>query len=148
MSYDYSYVNEETAEKQEKSEKAVDTGGRATAEGSLVMNSTAYQAFMTGSSVGGSEAWTVARLAGIQGAKHADELVLVSQSFNIVGIEMEYEADEEAKKVTVKCQVRTKERIGAETAALVGCGMALMVLVESLRAMDRNLKIDGLRVIR
>jgi cyclic pyranopterin phosphate synthase len=144
MAYDYSRVEEETENKPGKENE----GGKAAAEGSLIMNAAAFQAFMTGSSVGGSEAWTVARLAAIQGAKQADELILVSHSFNITGIEMEYDANEEEKKITVKCQVRTKERIGAETAALVGCGMALMVLVDSLRAIDRGLKIDGLKIVR
>ena len=144
MAYDYSRVDEETEKKPDKEK----VGGQAAAEGSVIMNSAAFQAFMTGSSVGGSEAWTVARLAGIQGAKQADELILVSHSFNISGIELEYSADEEEKKVTVKCQVKTKERTGSETAALVGCGMALMVLVDSMRAIDRELKIDGLRIVR
>lgn len=144
MAYDYSQADEENESGQVKEKD----GGEATAEGSLIMNAAAFQAFMTGSSVGGSEAWTVARLAGIQGAKQADELILVSHSFNITGIEMEYEADEDEKKVLVRCQVRTRERTGSETAALVGCGMALMVLVDSLRAIDRGLKIDGLRIVR
>lgn len=123
-------------------------GAQAAAEGSLVMNSTAFQAFITGASVGSSEAWTMARLAGIQGAKQADELILASHSFNIVGIEMSYDADEENNRVTVRCEVRTRERIGAETSAIVGCGIALMVLVDALRAMDRAATIEQLRVVR
>ncbi len=147
MAYDYSYT--ENNEKREEPKKSVqEVGGQAIAEGSIRMNAAAFQAFHTGSADGSSEAWSVARLAGIQGAKHADELILVSHSFNIIGIEMEYEADDDEKIITARCQVRTRERMGAETAALVGCGIALMVLVDTLRAVDRSLKIDGLHVVR
>ena len=137
------------AEAEVKPRKAAETpGSQATAAGALVMNSTAFQAFTTGASTGGSEAWTMARLAGIQGAKQADVLILASHSFNIVGIEMGYDADEETNRVTVRCEVRTRERIGAETSALVGCGIALMVLVDALRAMDRSITVEKLRVVR
>ncbi len=148
MYNDYSRERIGDEEKEGAAREPENQGGEATCEGRVVMNSAAFQAFMTGSASGTSEAWTIARLAGILGAKQADEHILVSHSFNIAGIEMEYEADEENNRVTVRCHVRTKERTGAETAALVGCGMALMVLVDSLRAIDRGMTIDGLRIVR
>jgi len=123
-------------------------GGEAVAEGSVKMNEAAFQAFNTASSGGMSEAWTVARLAGIMGAKQADELILVSHSFNITGIEMSYKTDESTKAATVRCEVRTMERIGAATAAMVGCGLALMVLVDSMRAIDGEMSIEGLHLVK
>jgi len=148
MYNDYSREMIGDEEKERTAREPEDRGGEASCEGRVVMNAAAFQAFMTGSTSGTSEAWTVARLAGILGAKQADKHILVSHSFNIAGIEMEYEADEAGNHVTVRCRVRTKERTGAETAALVGCGMALMALVDSLRAIDRGMTIDGLRIVR
>ncbi len=146
MGYDYPYRTDGAEEKTVTARRH--EGGEATAEGYMVMNAAAYQAFMTGAEVGGSEVWLVARLAGILAAKQADEHILISHTFNLVAIEMEFETEEDEKKVTVRCLVRTKERTGAETAALVGCGIALMALVDSLRAIDRGLKIENLRILR
>jgi cyclic pyranopterin phosphate synthase len=146
MGYDYPDQKEPDIDKANKALKT--EGGEATAKGSVVMNAAAYQAFMTAVIEGASEAWTIARVAGILGAKQADEHILISHSFNITGIEMDYSADEDKQRITVRCQVRTSERIGAETAALVGCGTALMVLVDSMRAIDRDMSIEGLHVVR
>jgi cyclic pyranopterin phosphate synthase len=150
MEGNFSYdkpLPEEKREDRKSTEKHA-TGGEAIAVGHVVMNEAAFQAFRTGSSTGMSEAWTIARLAGIMGAKQADELVLVSNTFTISGIEMSFETDEDSRKVTVKCEVRTRERSGAATAALVGCGLALLVLVDSLRAIDREMTIEGLQIQR
>jgi cyclic pyranopterin phosphate synthase len=144
----YSYSNNEPDEEKKPGVQVAREGGRAVAEGSVVMNLAAFQAFFTGSAASSSEAWTQARLAGILAAKQADEMVLVSHSVNISGIEMEYTVKEEERRVTVRCDVRTVERVGAETSALVGCGMTLMVLVNSLRAMDRGMSIESLRILR
>jgi len=151
MGYDYdsSYgkpVEEEDKKKDKMQKKEI--GGQATAEGYIQLSEAGYQAFISGAHGGPGDAWTVARLAGIMGAKQADELVLVSNSFNLIGIEMEYETDEKLKSVTVRCEVRTLERVGSETAALIGCGLSLMSLVDSLRAIDRNTAVSGLRIKR
>lgn len=140
--YDYNRDSDEDSGKKSK----VEEGDRAVASGTLQLNDTAYSAFISGSLEGSSEAWSVARLSGIQGAKKADELILVSYSYNIRRIEMDYETDEEVKSVTVTCSVRIAERIGAETAALVGCGTALMALADKLSVVDRKVRITDLHV--
>lgn len=123
-------------------------GGKAVAEGSVVMNAAAYQAFVTSCAAAGSEIWTQARMAGILGAKHADSLVLIAHTLGISGIDITHSVNEAEKKVTVHCEVRTKERIGAETSALAGCAMVLMSLATSLRSIDRGMTIEGLRVAK
>lgn len=127
-------------------QKRVHEGGHALAEGTIKMSEGAFHAFVTGAEVGKSEAWTAARLAGIQGAKQADELVLVSHSFNISALEMRFMQDDDNNRVTIQCDVRTRERTGAETAALVGCGIALMVLVDTLRALDPGITVENLHI--
>jgi len=70
-------------------------------------------------------------------------------AFDIGNIEINYEATEEDEnRVTIRCHVRTMERTGSETPALIGCGIALMTVVDTLRAVDRNLVINELRIVR
>jgi cyclic pyranopterin phosphate synthase len=146
FSYDKPLPGPDTDQK--RSSQTTIEGDEAAAEGHVVMNEAAFQAFITAVDGGMSEAWTVARLAGIMGAKQADELILVSHSCNIAGIEMSFKTDEESNKVTIRCEVRTRERIGAATAAMVGCGLALMGLVNSMRAIDKEMSIEGLHLLK
>ncbi|HDS29975.1 MAG TPA: hypothetical protein ENN67_02910 [Firmicutes bacterium] len=129
-------------------QKKTPEGDRAIAEGTIKMTEGAYYAFVTGAEIGKSEAWTTARLAGIQGAKKADELMLVRHSFSISALDIRYSVDENEHRVTLQCEARIKERTGAETVALVGCGMSLMVLADALRAIDSNIQIEMLHILR
>jgi cyclic pyranopterin monophosphate synthase len=112
------------------------------------MNSAAFQAFLTSSGAGGSDTWIQGRLAGILASKTADQAMLITHSINVTGIDLSYTVNETERKVTVRCEVRTKERIGAETSAMLACGTTLMVLANSLRVIDRDMTIEGLHVVR
>jgi cyclic pyranopterin phosphate synthase len=123
-------------------------GGKAVAEGSVVMNSAAFQAFLISCGGGGSDIWIQSRLAGILAAKQSDQMMLVSYSADVVTVDLSYSVDEAERRVTLRCELRTRERIGAEMSALVGCGVALLALANSLRAIDRDMAIEGLRIVR
>jgi cyclic pyranopterin phosphate synthase len=147
MSYDFENDRHDD-EKKSGPAQPVREGGRAVAEGHIVMNSAAFQAFLTTCAAGGSETWTQVRLAGIQAAKRADELTLIPNSIGLTGIELQYTFNESERKVTIRAEVRTRARISAETAALTSCGIAMITLVNSLRAIDRGMSIENLRILR
>jgi len=148
MSYN-SYYDNDDVESGEKEQKKPEThGGSASAEGVLRMNAAALGVIQAGSQSGGNEAWITARAAGLLGAKESDERVLVSQSINVTAIEIEHEIDDDNNTLRVRCQVKTMERLGAQTAALVGCGSVLIALMDRLRTMDRDISITSLRMIR
>ena len=145
----YLYDNDSAEDKKESSvPQIIRDGGKAIAEGSVVMNSAAFQAFMTNCSAGGNETWTHARLVGILAAKRADDMLAAPFSVSISGVDMQYSVNDGERRITVKCEVRTKERIGGETSALVGCGVVLMSLVNGLRAIDKVMSVEGLRILR
>jgi cyclic pyranopterin monophosphate synthase len=145
----YLYDDDHSDDKKEAAAtQIVREGGRAVAEGSVIMNSGAFQGFMTNCSAGASDIWTQARLAGILAAKQADILLPIPYSVSLSGVDMQYTVNEDERRVTIKCDVRTKERIGAESSALAGCGIALMVLVNSYRAIDKAMSIEGLKILR
>ena len=149
MSYDYQ--NDKYGDEEKKPGGPLQPareGGKAIAEGHIVMNSAAFQAFLTTCASGGSEIWTQARLAGIQAAKRSDELTLIPNSIGLLGIELQFSFNESERKVTIRSDVRTRERISAETGALVSCGIAMITLVNSLRAVDRGMSIENLRILR
>jgi cyclic pyranopterin monophosphate synthase len=145
----YMYDDDHFEEKKETASlTSVREGGRSIAEGSVIMNSGAFQAFMTNCSSGASDTWTQANMAGILAAKQADILLPIPYSVSLNSVEMSFTTNEEERRVTVKCDVRTKERIGAESCALAGCGIALMFLVNRYRAIDKAMSIEGLRILR
>lgn len=121
-------------------------GGRAVATGSLTLNPGAFQVFMTGSAAGGSEIWWQARLAGIIATKGANQFLNLTHTINVTGVDISFEAVEAEKRINVSCEVRVRERHGAEACALLGCGMTLMAISNSLRVIDREILIEQLKV--
>jgi cyclic pyranopterin monophosphate synthase len=148
MDYSYSYRQTDIENDRKELIKPNLEAGEAVSEGVVALSPTAFQAFLERSAEGASDIWALSKLSGVMGAKQADERLLVPYIFNITGVDLSYKADESTHKITVTCVVRTKERISAASAALVGCGMALMTLVNSLRSIDREISIENLRVVK
>jgi len=139
MNYDYSGYDpdDETGKAVRLSPPDV---GEATATGRISMNGAAFQAFVNDR----DEIWTSARHAGTLAAMGFDRILISGQTVNIAGIAFSYDSDEAENTVTVSCTVKTRERMRAESPVLLGCGCALISIMDRLRLMDRGIKIDSL----
>lgn len=90
------------------------------------------------------DAYAVARLAGIQGAKRTAELVPLCHPLPLDQVEMEIEAGEDG--VTIRARVVTTARTGAEMEALTACSTAALALYDMVKARDRGATITDLRL--
>jgi len=148
MDETYTYTDENEDEQLKPPTQIQREGDQAIAQGDLLLSTPAFQAFLTACASGVSEVWMQAKLAGIMAAKRAGEFAYLPHSLNVTSVGLDYVLDEEHQKVTVRCRVATKEKIGAESSALIGCGITLMTMMISLRAVDRNISVEGLHVVR
>jgi len=140
MAYEYSDYGPDDNEKEAAVKVSRPEGGKAIAVGRIKMNEAAYQAFMNDS----VEIWTAARHAGTLAATGVDRVLIIAHSLNVAGIVFSYEAKDDDNTITVSCIVKTVERMRAESPALLGCGCALISIIDKLRLMDREIKIDSL----
>lgn len=90
------------------------------------------------------DAWSVARLAGIQGAKRTADLVPLAHPLPIDQIEVDLAPAEDG--VEIVARVVTTARTGAELEALAACATAALALYDMVKSVDRGAVITDLRL--
>lgn len=90
------------------------------------------------------DAYAVARLAGIQGAKRTAELVPLCHPLPLDSVEVDIGPDEAG--VVIRARVVTTARTGAEMEALTACSTAALALYDMVKARDRGVTVTDLRL--
>lgn len=92
------------------------------------------------------DALTVARLAGIMGAKRAPDLIPLCHPIALHGVTVELRLGHDTVEITAS--TRTADRTGVEMEALTAVATAGLALVDMVKAVDPAASIDGIRVLR
>ncbi len=128
----------------------VDVGGkppmrrRAVAEGFFIAQSATLDAVMDGQLPKG-EALAVARVAGIMAAKRCDELIPLCHSLPIEAVQVDFERSERGIRITASASLTGKT--GVEMEALTAVSVAALTLYDMTKAIDRELRIEGIRLL-
>lgn len=88
----------------------------------------------------------VARLAGIMGAKRTADLIPLCHPLPISAVTVDLEAEGE-DSVAITATVRTTGRTGVEMEALTAASVAALTVYDMVKAVDRGMRIEGLRVV-
>jgi cyclic pyranopterin phosphate synthase len=88
----------------------------------------------------------VARVAGIQAAKQTAALVPLCHPLPLDNVRVDFGVT--ARAVRVTCAVRTSARTGVEMEALTGATLAALTLYDMTKAVDKGMRIEGVRVVR
>ena len=86
-----------------------------------------------------------ARLAGIMAAKRTADLIPLCHPLPITAISLELYPGDGA--IEIAATVRTTGRTGVEMEALTAASVAALTVYDMCKAMDRSMRIDGLRVV-
>lgn len=89
----------------------------------------------------------VARIAAIQGAKRTAELIPLCHPLPITRVAVEFELDAATSSVRCEAQVETRGRTGVEMEALTAVEVGLLTVYDMLKAADKTMVIDGVRVL-
>jgi len=92
------------------------------------------------------DAYAVARLAGIMGAKRGSELIPLAHPLNLDQVDVEISPAESG--VEIRSRVVAVARTGAEMEALVACSTAALALYDMVKAVERGAVITDLRLER
>jgi cyclic pyranopterin phosphate synthase len=87
----------------------------------------------------------VARLAGIMATKRTADLIPLCHPLPITAVTLDLRAD--ASAVEIEATVRTTGRTGVEMEALTAASIAALTVYDMCKAVDRAMRIDGLRVV-
>lgn len=130
----------------------VDVGDKAAtertalAEGRIVVSKRAFELLLEGGGRKG-DPLTVARIAGIQAAKRTAELIPLCHPLQLDHVEVELVPDPDLPGVRVTGKVRLVGRTGVEMEALTAVSVALLTVYDMLKATDRGMRIDGVRLL-
>jgi len=89
----------------------------------------------------------VARLAGIMAAKKTADLVPLCHPLPITSVSLVLTPDVSLPGVRVEATVRTGGQTGVEMEALTAVSVACLTIYDMLKAVQKSMQIDGIRVI-
>lgn len=92
------------------------------------------------------DALPVVRIAGIQAAKRTPELVPLCHHVALTGVDVEVEVDVEAGTAEIVATARAADRTGVEMEAMTAASVAALTLYDLVKAVQRDVVIDGLRL--
>ena len=120
-----------------------ETARTATAEARVVMQPATLAAVAAGSAAKGDVLGT-ARLAGIMAAKRTAELIPLCHPLPISAVTVDLAPGDGG--VDIVATVRTTGQTGVEMEALTAASIAALTVYDMCKAMDRGMRIEGLRV--
>ena len=118
----------------------------ARAGGRVVMRSETLDLIRRGESKKG-DVLAVARIAAIQAAKRAAELIPLAHPLPLTRVAVDYRFDEKASAVAIEVTAETIARTGVEMEALTGAAVGLLTIYDMCKSADRAMRIDGIRLL-
>lgn len=87
----------------------------------------------------------VAQIAGIQAAKRTAGLIPLCHPLPLDRVAVEFRV--RAAAIEVACTVETDAKTGVEMEALTGASIAALALYDMCKAVDKTMRIEGVRVL-
>jgi len=119
----------------------------AVAGGHIQMGVAAWRLLRRGR-VAKGDVLAVARVAGIQAAKRASELIPLCHPLRLDQVKVDFQPDAVRRRLRVRAAVRCSDRTGVEMEALVAAAVALLTVYDMCKAADRAMQIGGIGLLR
>ncbi len=123
-----------------------ETTRSATATGHITMRPETFALLQQGNAKKG-DVIGVARLAAIQGTKHTALLIPLCHPLALTRVAVDFDAEPELFRLHIRVTTETVGRTGVEMEALSGVMTGLLTVYDMLKAVDRGMQIDGVRLL-
>jgi cyclic pyranopterin phosphate synthase len=90
---------------------------------------------------------TVARLAGIMGAKRTSDLIPLCHPLPLTHIDVELSLDDANSAVQIRATARTIGKTGVEMEALTAVTTAALTIYDMAKAVDRAMRLSDIRLL-
>src|SRR5437867_12615060 len=90
--------------------------------------------------------FATARIAGIQAAKQTGHLIPLCHTLPLSEVKIDVATSNEGAEVT--CTARTIAQTGVEMEALTGVAIALLTIYDMCKAVDKEMEISEIRLIK
>ena len=132
--------------------RMVDVGGkeeserRAVAEATVRMSAEAAAAVERGDAPKG-DVLATARLAGIQAAKRAAELIPLAHPLPLTYVDVAGRIEPSAGMVILTAEARTVGRTGVEMEAMTACAVAALTVYDMVKGIERGVAIERIELL-
>ena len=89
----------------------------------------------------------VARIAGVMAAKKTSDLIPLCHPIALTQVTIDFDDLDDGIGLSVTSTARTTGRTGVEMEALTGVSIAALTVYDMCKAVDRAIRIDGLRLL-
>ena len=117
----------------------------ATAAGTVTMASATMKLIVDGG-VKKGDVLSVARLAGIMGAKKTPDLIPLCHPLALTSVKVELTCDTDRNAVDISATCKLKGRTGVEMEALTAVSVAALTVYDMCKAVDRGMRIVDIRL--
>jgi cyclic pyranopterin phosphate synthase len=123
-----------------------ETRREAVAEGRVLCNAETLGMIRQGG-VKKGDVLSVARLAGIMGAKQTAALIPLCHPLPLSAVSLDLSLDEAASAVRIRATCRTDGKTGVEMEALTAVSVAALTVYDMIKAVQKDAVIDGIRLL-
>ncbi len=123
-----------------------ETSRVAIATGSVVMEKATLEKIMSGGHKKG-DVLSVARLAGIMGAKRTPDLIPLCHPLNLTSVTVELSCDPDRSAVDITATCKITGRTGVEMEALTAVSVAALTVYDMCKAVDRGMHITDIKLL-
>lgn len=120
------------------------TARQAVATGHIAIAADALAAIRTGAAKKG-DVLAVARIAGIMAAKKTADLIPLCHPLPLTRVTLDLDVQDDG--ITATALTTTDGKTGVEMEALTAVSVALLTLYDMAKAMDRGMRISGIRLL-
>ena len=122
------------------------TGRTATAAGCVLMEPETVALILEGG-VKKGDVLSVARLAGIMGAKRTPDLIPLCHPLALTSVTVDLSVDEARNAVDITATCKLEGRTGVEMEALTAVSVAALTVYDMCKAVDRGMRIADIRLV-
>jgi len=118
----------------------------ATARGSVYCSADTIALIRSGG-VKKGDVLSVARLAGIMGAKRTPDLIPLCHPLALTSVAVDLTVDTDRNAVDIEATCKLKGRTGVEMEALTAVSVAALTVYDMVKAVDRTMRIGDVRLV-
>ena len=123
-----------------------ETQRAAVAGGRIAMQKATLDKIMAGGMKKG-DVLSVARLAGIMGAKRTPDLIPLCHPLNLNSVAVELKCDPATSSVEITATAKITGRTGVEMEALTAVAVAALTVYDMCKSVDRSMRIGDIRLL-
>ncbi len=132
--------------------RMVDVGGKpmtvreALAEACIIMQADTLRAALAGD-VKKGDVRSVAEIAGVMAGKRTSELIPLCHAIALSSLIVDVTPEDSLPGFRITARARTAGQTGVEMEALAAASVAALTIYDMLKARDRAMRIEGVRVL-